>query len=161
MLYITFVNYFIVAARWTHNSYSISGSTSSPLSPEFFPKSLTSAVLSWTPPTESPCITKYTITLTNITDGNTSYTYNTSTNTTSVTVFDLTQGAEYSFTVAGIDTVGRVGEESALAPVITLDSKLLPEYHCYKCKTYFKYRYVKGANKYITLCFMNINTLKQ
>ena len=104
---------------------SNSGSPSSPLSPEFFPKSLTSAVLSWTPPIESPCVAKYTITLTNITEGNTSYTYNTSTNATSITVSDLTQGASYSFTVAGIDARDIVGEISVLAQVITLDSKLL------------------------------------
>ena len=39
-----------------------------------------------------------------------------------MTVSDLTQGAEYtfSFTVAGIDTGGRVGEESMAAETITL-----------------------------------------
>ena len=40
-----------------------------------------------------------------------------------MTVLDLTQGAEYSFTVAGIDTGGRMGEESASATV-KLDSEL-------------------------------------
>ena len=52
-----------------------------------------------------------------------------------MTMSDLTQGAEYSFTVAGIDTEGRLGEESILAQVITLDSKLIHVYSCYKWKT--------------------------
>ena len=85
---------------------------SAPLQPAFSPKYRTSAVLSWTPPTESNCITMYTITLTNISEGNTSYTYYTATNTTTITVCDLTKGAEYFFTVAGVYAEGRVGEES-------------------------------------------------
>ena len=80
-------------------------------------------VLSWTPPTDTICVTFYTITLTNITEGNASYTYNTTTNTTSKTVSDLTQGAEYSFTVAGVDTGSRIGEESVSAKAIKLDSE--------------------------------------
>ena len=52
-----------------------------------------------------------------------------------MTVSDLTQGASYSFTVAGIDTEGRVGGDSVLAQVITLDSKLIHVYSCYKWKT--------------------------
>ena len=42
-----------------------------------------------------------------------------------MTVSDLTQGAEYSFTVAGIDTGGRVGEESMAAKAITLASEFM------------------------------------
>ena len=147
MHYITWVNRISMhAVDYIHYSHAVSSSPSSPLSPEFFPKSLTSAVLSWTPPTESPCIAKYTITLTNITEGNASYTYNTSTNATSLTVSDLIQGASYSFTVAGINTVGRVGETSVLAQVITLDSKLTHEHHCYECKKEIKYRYLNSTN---------------
>ena len=103
------------------------GPPSIPLSQEFFPLSLTSAVFVWTPPIDSSsdCVTSYTITLTNITEGNVSYMYNTTTNTTSMTVSDLTQGAEYSFTVAGIDSGGRVGEESMSAEAITFDSKFV------------------------------------
>ena len=71
------------------------------------------------------CVSSYTITLINITEGNTSYTYNTTANTTNLTLSDLTQGAEYSFTVAGVDTGRRVGNKSALAQIITFDSKFV------------------------------------
>ena len=97
---------------------------SAPLYPEFLPQSLSSAVLSWTPPADFMCASSYIITLINITEGNTSYTYNTTTNTTNLTLSDLTQGAEYSFTVAGVDEGGRVGEMSALARTITFHSEL-------------------------------------
>ena len=86
------------------------------------------------------CVSSYIITLINITEGNTSYTYNTITNTTNLTVSDLTQGAEYSFTVAGVDTGGRVGEKSVLAQAITFDSKLVKVHCCYKFQLdIFKY----------------------
>ena len=92
------------------------------MSPELFAQSFTSANLSWLPPIESFCITSYTVTLTNITEGNTSFIYNTTANTTSTTLSDLTEGAEYSYTVAAVDTGGRVGEESMAAKPLTLDS---------------------------------------
>ena len=105
--------------------YYYSGPLSAPLSTEMelIPLSLTSAVLFWLPPSDSACITSYTITLTNITEGNISYTYNTTTNATNMTVTDLTQGVEYSFIVAGVDVEGRVGEESVPSKAITLDSE--------------------------------------
>ena len=90
-------------------------------------KCLTSAVLSWTPSTESSCVTMYTITLTNITEGNTPYTYNTTTNTTSITVSDFVKGAEYFFTVAGVDAEGRVGEESVPSQTIRLGGQFYKE----------------------------------
>ena len=101
-----------------------SGPPSAPLSPSLSPQSLSSVVLSWTP-SDADCVVKYTIILTNITEGNASYIYNTTTNTTSMTVSDLTQGADYLFTVAGIDGEGRVGEYSALSERLTLDGKEL------------------------------------
>ena len=101
------------------NSYFL-GPPSTPLSPAFSPQSLTSAVLSWTP-NYADCVVKYTITLSNITEGNVSYTYNTATDTTSVTVSDLTQGATYSFFVAGVDTLGSVGEESVSSETLIFD----------------------------------------
>ena len=42
-----------------------------------------------------------------------------------MTLPGLTLGAQYSFTVAGVDAGGRVGDKSALAQVITFDSKLI------------------------------------
>ena len=90
---------------------------------ELFPLSLTSAVLFWLPPSDSSCITSYTITLTNITKGNVSY--NPTTNATNITVTDLTQGAEYYFSVSGVDAEGRVGEESVPSKAITLDSECI------------------------------------
>ena len=41
-----------------------------------------------------------------------------------MTVSDLTKGAEYFFTVAGVDAGGRVGEESVPSQLITFDSML-------------------------------------
>ena len=100
------------------------GPASSPMSLKFFPQSLTSAVISWTPPIDCLCITNYVIYLTNITEGNKTYTYNITANITSMTVSDLTQGAEYSFTVAGVDAKDGIGKKNTLADTVTLDSEL-------------------------------------
>ena len=117
---------------------------SSPLYPKIIAQSISSAVLTWTPPTHLLCVSSYTITLINITEGNTSYTYNTTTNTTYLTVSDLTQGAEYSFTVAGVNAGGRVGNESVLAGMITFDS----EFHIFALNaiTVFKNRYFTNCS---------------
>ena len=40
-----------------------------------------------------------------------------------MTVSDLTQGAEYSFTVVGVDAEGRVGENSVSSTIVKLDSE--------------------------------------
>ena len=94
-----------------------------PLQPNFDPQSLTSAVLSWIPPIDFLCVTSYILNLTNVTEGNVSYSYNTTTNTTSMTVSDLTQGAEYFFNVAGVDAEDRVGESSNSSSNVMLDSE--------------------------------------
>ena len=96
---------------------------SAPLQPKFIAKSLTSVILSWIPPNDSFCAASYTLNLTNVTEEKASYTYNTTTNTTSMTVSDLTQGAEYSFTVAGVDAEGREGENSNSSTIVKLDSE--------------------------------------
>ena len=101
------------------------GLPSAPLSPKLLAESLTSVVLCWTSPTDSACIISYTITLIDISKGNTSFIYNTTTNTTSMTVSDLTQGTEYSFTVAGIDVGGRMGEKSVPSQELTIDGKVI------------------------------------
>ena len=100
------------------------GIPSAPLNASFSPQSLTSTVLCWTP-SDADCIVAYTITLTNITEGNASYAYNVTTNTTSMTVSDLTQGVVYSFTVAGVNIGGRVGEKSLTSEELTFDGKEL------------------------------------
>ena len=82
-----------------------------------------SVIISSTPPNDSLCITNYVINFKNITEGNTSYTYNTATNTTIMTVSDLTQGAEYSFSVAGVDAKGGIGNKNMSAETVTLDSE--------------------------------------
>ena len=64
----------------------IVGFPSAPQQPMFFPKSLTSAVLSWSSPTDSLCVTNYTITLTIMNEENLSYKCNKTTNTTSMTL---------------------------------------------------------------------------
>ena len=40
-----------------------------------------------------------------------------------MTVSDLAKGAEYFFTVAGVDAEGRVGEESVPSQIFTLNSQ--------------------------------------
>ena len=96
---------------------------SAPSQPKFTPKSLTSAILSWILPNDALCVASYTLNLINVTEENASYIFNSTTNTTSMAVFDLTQGAEYSFSVAGIDAEGRVGESSSSSSSVMLDSK--------------------------------------
>ena len=99
-----------------------SGLPSAPISLKLLPQSLTSLIISWIPLTSSHCIINYIITLTNITEGSMTYTYNTTTNTTNMTVSDLIQGAEYSISVAGVDTEGVIGNNT-LAKTVTLDSE--------------------------------------
>ena len=100
------------------------GPPSAPLNPSISPQSLSSVVLSWTPH-DADCVVKYTIILINITEGNTIYPYITTTNTTSMTVSDLTQGAKYSFIVVGIDGEGRMGEDSIVSEMFALEGKEL------------------------------------
>ena len=97
----------------------------SPLvNPKFLLHSFSYAVLSWSSFSDSACVApNYSVALTNITEGNAVYVYNTTTNTTSMTVSDLTQGAEYFFTVAGVDTGGRVGEKSMSSSVLMFNSE--------------------------------------
>ena len=97
-----------------------------PSQAKFTPKSVTAAILSWIPPTDSLCVTSYTLNLTNVIKENASYTYHTTTNTTSMTVSNLTKGAEYSFTVAGVDAEGREGESSNSSSSFMLDSEWQP-----------------------------------
>ena len=106
------------------NALTSLGPPSSPMGLKFFPQSLTSAVISWTPPNDCLCITDYVIYFKNITEGNRTYIYNTTTNTTSMTVSHLTQGAEYSFSVSGVDAKGGIGKKSMSADTVTLDSEL-------------------------------------
>ena len=90
------------------------------LLPKFLPISLASVQMSWESPSDQcNCVISYTITLTNVTEGNVSYIYNTTTNTTNMTVSDLIRGAEYFFTVAGVDTGGRVGEKGVSSNIIS------------------------------------------
>ena len=96
------------------------GPPSAPMNPNISPQSLTIANLSWEHPSEPLCVTNYTVTLTNITEGNVSYIYSTISNETSVEIHALTQGAEYTFSVAGVDTGGRTGEESVPSEKLTL-----------------------------------------
>ena len=107
------------------NVYYFAGPPSAPLELKVCPQALTSVVLSWLAPSDSLCIFSYIITIINIYDeGNISYTYNTTFNTTSITLFNMTQKLDYVFTVAGVDSGGRIGKSIAFSEVITLDGKL-------------------------------------
>ena len=91
--------------------------------PEISPQSPLLLALIWVAPNDSVCITNYIITLTNVTEGNVSFKYETDSNSTSVEISDLTEGAVYFFTVAGVDTGNRTGEESLPSEVVTFDGK--------------------------------------
>ena len=93
------------------------------MSPKLLTQSLTSMLLLWIPPNNSICVIGYTVSFINVTEGNEPEVYNTTTNTTSMTVSDLTKGAAYSFTVAGIDTGGRLRESSDLAELMIFDGE--------------------------------------
>ena len=80
--------------------------------------------LFWAAPNNSLCIKNYTITLTNVTEGNASFIYHIGSNSTSVEISGLTKGAAYFFTVAGVDTGNRVGEESLPSEIVTIEGKV-------------------------------------
>ena len=78
--------------------------------------SVTSVLLSWKPPPASNTSCppdNYTITYIATSSPLDPIVINTTGATTNMTVPGLTQGLEYSFTVAGVDAGGRVGENSA------------------------------------------------
>ena len=82
-------------------------------------------LLSWKPPLNSdtscpPATYIITITAANVLPG--SLVTNATDNATNKIMSDLTQGIEYSFTVAGVDAGGRVGEFSVSSYII-VDSK--------------------------------------
>ena len=84
-------------------------------------------LLSWSlPPTSNTNCPPVTYILTTHTSNSLfvdSVVINTTNSTTiSKTVHNLTQGGEYTFSVAGVDAGGRVGENSVLSSIV-LDSK--------------------------------------
>ena len=98
------------------NDNSPADPPSPPLEPKVFPQTLTSVVLSWLAPSDSLCVFNYIITIVYIYDeGNVSYIYNTTSNITSITLVNMTQKLDYMFTVAGVDTGGRIGKSSAFS----------------------------------------------
>ena len=60
---------------------------------------------------------------------------NTTNNITSLTIYGLVKGSNYSFTVKGIDHVGQIGSSSQSIYLI-FDGKLM----CPDCKTYVLYQ---------------------
>ena len=86
---------------------------------------ISSVLLSWKPPlTSDPSCPPATYTI-SITAANVfldPLVINTTDHATNKTMFDFNQGIEYSFTVAGVDAGGRVGEFSAPSYIV-LDSK--------------------------------------
>ena len=92
--------------------------------PKIFPRSPGLVELSWVAANGSLCVSNYIVNLINITEGNVSYMYKTTSNSNILQVMNLIQGADYIFTVSGIDTGNRTGEESVLSELITFDGKL-------------------------------------
>ena len=90
--------------------------------------SVTSVLLSWSPPptgdTSCPPVT-YTITITAANSSLNPQLINTTNTTTNKIVPVLTQGVKYYFTVAGVDAGGRMGEKSICSDAITFDSESL------------------------------------
>ena len=83
--------------------------------------SATSVLLSWSPPSKNDTScppTAYTITITAANSSLDPVVINITNSTTNKTVSGLTQGLEYSFTVAGVDAGGRVGENSTPSTII-------------------------------------------
>ena len=109
-------------------SFNINSSAdlpSAPLEPKVIPQTLTSVVLSWLAPRDSPCVFSYIITVISVgREGSASIAYSTTSNTTSITLFNMTKKLGYIFTVAGVDSGGRVGKPSSSSEIITLDGKL-------------------------------------
>ena len=96
-----------------------------PLEPKVFPQTLTSVVLSWLAPRDPLCVFSYIITIIYIFDeGNVSRTYNTSSNATSIALFNVTEKLDFMFTVAGVDRAGRIGQSSTFSEVTMLDGEL-------------------------------------
>ena len=96
------------------------GPPANPTSLQALAISFTSLTLSWTSPTQNPhCIHNYVV---HVNQDIQSNIYNTTDNTTSLTVTGLSRGVEYAITVAGRDSAGRVSVDS---PTIhyTLDGK--------------------------------------
>ena len=77
---------------------------SAPMCPKISPQSPVSLGLFWVAPSDTHCIANYIITLTNITEGNASFMYETASNSTSLAISGVTEGAAYFFTVARVDT---------------------------------------------------------
>ena len=102
----------------------IIGPPSAPISPKIIPRSPVLVDLSWIATSGSLCVSYYVINLTNITEGTVSYTYKTTSNSTTLQVTNLIQGADYSFTVSGVDNINRTGEESVPSELLTFDGML-------------------------------------
>ena len=98
---------------------------SAPLEPKVLPQTLTSVVLSWLAPSNPLCVFSYIITIIYIYDeGNVLRIYNTTSTATSITLFNMTEKLDFMFTVAGIDSGGRIGQSSTFSEVIMLDGEL-------------------------------------
>ena len=109
-------------------SFNINSSAdlpSAPLEPKVIPQTLTSVVLSWLAPRDSPCVFSYIITVISIgQEGSVSIAYTTTSNTTNIRLFNMKKKLGYIFTVAGVENGGRVGKLSSSSEIITLDGKL-------------------------------------
>ena len=94
-------------------------------------------VVTWTSPvTGSQCIDLYIVTVFNETH-NTMTSVNTTNNITSLTIYGLVKGNNYSFTVKGIDHIGQIGNSSQLEYLIFDGKQISPDlqnegYFCYK-----------------------------
>ena len=107
------------------NTNSPADPPSTPLEPKAVPQTLTSIFLSWLAPRDSSCVVSYIINVINIDhEGRVSIAYSATSNTTNITLFNLTPKQGYIFTIAGVDNGGIVGKFSSSSEIITLDGKL-------------------------------------
>ena len=100
------------------------GPPSAPFCPKILIHSLNLLELSWVAPNASLCVASYKITLTNVAASNATYVYKAASNSTSLEISDLILGAVYTFIVAGVDTGGRMGENSVPSELVLFDGKL-------------------------------------
>ena len=85
-------------------------------------------VVTWTSPvTCNQCIDHYIVTVFNETH-NTMTSVNTTNNITSLTIYGLVKGNNYSFTVKGINHVGQIGNSSQLVYLIFDGKQILYVY---------------------------------
>ena len=95
--------------------FNLLGTPSVPLNASVKAIDPNTVVVSWSPPlNSSQCIDHYVVSIDN---GITTFNKNTSNSSTTLVINQLIQGMNYSFSVTGVDNVGRTGGQSVTAGI--------------------------------------------